>query len=360
MANRALGDPLGRRLAKRRATFLAEAGNIAHALKVLLARAEFDTRTCDELIAAIARQEQIELQRSHGRIESRKRFKYGSSHPLLDSRPKSNLYIDEGGKSNPEPLLAGPRYFALGAVALPEEEVISYCSRADEIKAAFFGRTDITFHEPEMRLFDGIYYFNGDRQRQMEFDQAIEQLIEGTNFVTFGVGVRKHGFETQFVEAGIDPYLPTDAYAVAITMLLERYIDFLANSHPKRLGHITFESQGPKEDAQHQLEYARVLLEGSQWVPGSAFQHFLVTGLQFTPKRGSDAMELADMFSRAIYEWVGGGCSISPARWDLFGRKIYCRGDGQMGKFGVKVFPDSDIRERIEAHRRGCGATSTN
>ena len=27
-----------------------------------------------------------------------------------------------------------------------------------------------------------------------------------------------------------------------------------------------------------------------------------------------------------------------------------------MGKFGVKVFPDSDIREAIELHRRDCGA----
>ena len=26
----------------------------------------------------------------------------------------------------------------------------------------------------------------------------------------------------------------------------------------------------------------------------------------------------------------------------------------QMGKFGVKVFPDSDIREHVEAHRDWC------
>lgn len=27
-----------------------------------------------------------------------------------------------------------------------------------------------------------------------------------------------------------------------------------------------------------------------------------------------------------------------------------------MGKFGIKVFPDSDIRDRIEKHRQECGA----
>ena len=38
--------------------------------------------------------------------------------------------------------------------------------------------------------------------------------------------------------------------------------------------------------------------------------------------------------------------------------KIYRRGDGRMGKFGAKVFPDSDIRDRVEAHRIECGARS--
>jgi hypothetical protein len=27
-----------------------------------------------------------------------------------------------------------------------------------------------------------------------------------------------------------------------------------------------------------------------------------------------------------------------------------------MGKFGVKIFPDADVRERIDIHRRNCGA----
>lgn len=105
------------------------------------------------------------------------------------------------------------------------------------------------------------------------------------------------------------------------------------------------------EDAFHQLEYARTLLEGSQWVPDSAFRNWLEPGLQFTPKQGSDPTELADMLSREIYEWIRSGCAVAPLRWNLFSRRIYCRGDGQMGKFGVKVFPDSDIRDRIEAHR---------
>ncbi len=192
--------------------------------------------------------------------------------------------------------------------------------------------------------------------RQADFDQAVTELIQSANFLVFGIGIRKAGFEQEFVATGIDPYLPTDAYSVAITMLMERYLDYLSTSKVKRIGRVTFESQGPLEDAHHQIEFARLLLNGSQWVPDSAFRAWLETGCRFTPKQGSDPMELADMVSREVYEWIRGECLIDPIRWDLLSKKIYCRGDGQMGKFGVKVFPDSDIRSQIEAHRaKYCG-----
>ncbi len=139
-------------------------------------------------------------------------------------------------------------------------------------------------------------------------------------------------------------------------MLIERYIDFLASQSVRRLGRVIFESQGTVEDATHQLEFARLLLDGSQWVPDSAFRGWLETGLRFQPKCGSDPMELADMFARDLYEWIRDDCDKIPKRWELFGKKIYCRGDGTMGKFGLKVFPDADIREKIDNHRKACGA----
>lgn len=351
------GDPEGRRPAKRHASLLAEAGQVARVLEVLLKRAEFDPEVVSELVKQLAKKEQIELQKGYGRIEPRRRFKPHVGHPLLEQRPRSALFIDESGKSNQEPpTTSRPTVFALGGVAMPEEAVDNYRVAADEIKLEFFGRKDITFHEPQMRNREGPYYFDGDEGRQAEFDQAVDRLVEETDFVAFGV--RKELFAEDFVETSVDPYLPTDVYALAIIMLLERYIDFLSSSAPKRLGRVTFESQGPLEDAYHQLEYARTLIDGSQWVPDSAFRSWLETGPRFTTKSGSDPMELADMMSRDLHEWVRGECANTPKRWDLLSRKIHRRGDGRMGKFGVKVFPDSDIRDAIEAHRARCGATT--
>lgn len=347
------GDPEARRLARRSALLLSEAGSVARALEVLLKRADFDLAGCTDLIKALARQEQIALLQSHGRIEPRSRFKKHSSHALRDNRPTSMLYIDEGGKSNPERLNPPrPTFFSLTAIALPEEKTEQYRQAADAIKTEFFQTKDITFHEPNMRSRDGLYRFDGDVGKQQQFDNAIDRLVVETEFVAFGVGIRKEAFARDFVESGIDPYLPTDVYAVAILMLLERYVDWLAAQTIPRLGRVTFESQGSREDAQHQLEYARVLLDGSRWVPDSAFRNWLEPGLRFTPKQGSDPMELADMFARELFEWIRDDCTTTPKRWGMFSEKVYRRGDGMMGKFGVKVFPDSDIRGRVEDHRR--------
>ena len=230
-----------------------------------------------------------------------------------------------------------------------------YIRRADALKQQFFKTTNMTFHEPYMRRHDGPYYFLGDKGKQQEFDRSLEELVESSAFVVFGVGVRKGAFATSFIDADIDPYLPSDVYSLAILMLMERYIDYLAHLTPNSLGRVTLESIGPKEDAQHQMDYARLLLEGSQWIPDSAFRNWLETGLRFMPKSNSHPIELADMVSREIYEWVRDGCETEQGRWSLFGKKIYCRGDGAMGKFGVKVFPDADIREAVLAHRQTNG-----
>lgn len=349
------GDPVGRRPATKKAAILAEAGRVARALEVLIKRANWGTALIGKLTEDLGREELRQLQLAHGKIEARRRFGKHSSQPLLDQRPVHNLYLDESGKSSVEPV-EGPSYFALSGIGMADEAVPQYQKAADDLKKEFFGTVNITFHESSMRNFDGPYYFNGDKQRQLEFDQAIDQLLLDTDFVVFGAGIRKHAFEQDFVATGLDPYLPTDAYSVAITMLLERYVDFLALSEPDRIGRLTFEQQGSREDAEHQLEYARLLLEGSQWIPDSVFRNWLETGLHFVPKAGSHPCELADMFARELYEWIKGDCDVSPKRWGAFSKKIYCREDGSMGKFGVKIFPDSDVRDLILDHRKRHGA----
>ncbi len=343
------GDPSGRRIAAQTALHLSEAGKLIHALKALLTRTGFDCSLCDQLANEIKRQETAAVQKSGGRIDSRRIKKFGTGQPLQDGRTTNLLYIDESGTSAPNP---NQPYFALGGIAITQEAADAYGIAADAIKQHFFGRTDITFHEPLMRRNNEIYFFGGDTGKQAAFDQALDELVKNTPFVTLGSAVRKLAFQQEFAQTGIDPYLPTNSYVVAIIMILERYVDFLASQQIPLLGRVLFESLGPKEDAIHQMEYARILIEGTQWVSGSDFRQWLETGLRFQTKCGSNPGELADMFSRDLFEWVSGDCQVTPKRWHLFCEKAHSREDGLRGKFGIKVFPDSDIRDAVMQHRQ--------
>lgn len=251
----------------------------------------------------LAKSEETQLHRGYGRLEPRTRFKKNNSaHPLLEKRPRNLLHVDESGKSFPQPLNPlHPPFFALGAVAMQEEHVVAYCEAADAIKLELFGRADFSFHEPHMRQRLGRYQLDGDQKRQKAFDQALDKLVAETDFVAFGAGIRKAPFQKELVDTGVDPYLPTGVYALAIILLLERYVDFLAYYPERRFGRVTFESIGPLEDAYHQLEYARVLMEGLRFVPDGSFRSWLETGLRFEVKpSGSDPMELSDMLSRDL------------------------------------------------------------
>ncbi len=294
--------------------------------------------------------------RSLGPLESRKRFKYQSGQPLHEERIPDNLFLDESGR--PDPRSPGS-FFALGGVAMAESEVASYKSSADALKLRFFGRDDITFHEPDIRTHRDWFSLGGDVDRQQAFCSALDELVAGTEFALFAVAIRKDEF-AEFVALDDDPYLPPDPYSVAIHMLLERYVDYLATRGDDALGRVTFESVGPREDAEHHRDYLDLLLDGTQWVQDAAFRNWLMTGCEFTRKQGSDPMELADMFSRDVFEWARGGCgAVIPRRWRVWQSKIYSRGDSMMGKFGIKVFPDSDIRDLIEAHRAQVRAKKT-
>jgi len=211
-----------------------------------------------------------------------------------------------------------------------------------------------------MRKHDKIFGFLGDLKRRAEFDAAFRRLVEATPFIAFGVGIRKAKFMQDFIEEGCDPYLPTKVYDLAIMLMLERYVDYLATQKVRCLGRVHLESIGSLEDAEHQAAHADLLLHGTQFVPEKMFQSWLEAGCRFNPKMGSNPVELSDLVAREVFEWTRSECKIDPPYWSILNKKVYCRGDGQYGKFGIKVFPAADILDEIANHRQDCGADPVN
>ncbi len=304
-----------------------------------------------ELERRIAEAERIKIQQSGGRIEPRTRFRRTDSDLSRsgDRRPLDWLFVDESGTGGAARGSEDDAWFVLAGVSLSLEHARAYEAAADRLKAGFFGRRSVTLHEPLMRRHRDRFGFGGDAGRRSEFTEAVDRLVAETEFVAFAVGIRKW---TLAHAGGVnDQYLPTGVYDIAMHLLFERYVDYLAHEGSEPRGRVTFESQGAREDADHQRAYVELLLEGTQWVPAGALRRYLETGMRFVGKRGSHPMELADMLARDVFEWVRSDCRRVPRRWPIFEEKLYARGDLRMGKVGLKVFPADDIEEQVEAQR---------
>ena len=348
------GDPTGRRISRRRAQLLAEAGRIADLLHRTLDRAASPlVETVRDIVARIAHEERAVLHRAHGHVEGRRRYKRrsGSGNPVRDRRPVDILSVDEAGVPHLQASPGPGDWFALAGVAMTQEAAGRYIAGADRLKLDFFGRTDVTLHEPLMRRRIGHFSFGGRPDRQQEFDASLDALIASCEFTAFAVGIRKRVVHEELGGGSSDPYLPAGIYSVAIQLLFEHYVDFLAHDPREPIGRVVWEAQGPREDAEHQRDFVDTLLSGTRRTSESAFRRFLEPGLSFVPKSGSHPTELSDMLARDVFEWIRDDCASEPAGWPIFGARFYRRGDGVSGEFGLTVFPDTDIKDRVAAQR---------
>lgn len=346
------GDPDGRRLSRRRARNFEHAGRVAKLLQVLLARADSShAAEAADLERAIAQDEAITIQQAQGRLESRSRFARPNTggNPIRENRPRNWLFLDEAGTAQPAQGPQSEAWFALAGVSMTLAQAQDYERASDELKERFFGRKDITLHEPLMRSHRQDFGFGGDAVRQREFCRAVDELVAATDFMAFAVGLRK--WDLMAGDVAGDAYLPVGSYEIALQMLLERYVDYLHHDGADWRGRITLEAQGSREDAEHQQAFVELLLQGTQWVPDSAFRSYLETGLRFVGKRGSHPTELSDMLARDVFEWIRSDCEREPRRWPVFEDKFYHRGDLNTGKYGLKVFPSASIDHRVEAQR---------
>ena len=346
------GDPQGSRIASRKKAAFAEASRL-----LALAESQLSKVDVTNIGFEVVRNDLAALEKSvtgSGSlvVEGRKTYRRKRRHSRTAGQvPKRFLFIDEAGRAERRLSKGGDDWFALGAVSMTGEAVDRYIQEADYIKTIFLGDSAVTFHEPMMRQRSLMFHFGGDRRKQEQFDEALAALISNSEFTAFGVGIRKGTLATLQNGPTADPYLPLDVYDLGLHLLVERYIDYLAYNPARLRASIVMESQEAHPDALHQLTVSETIAQGTQWVSPKAFQRYLNPGVEFVRKRGSHPTELSDMLARDIFEWIKTDCAREPLRWDLFGHKFYRRSDLQRGKFGLKVFPDSDIRDAVEAHR---------
>ena len=210
------------------------------------------------------------------------------------------------------------------------ESESNYIANANRIKEKFLGTTDTVFHEPQMRNRSGQFKFKDDSKVQGKFDEAIKALIKATEFVAFSAVIRKDEFKGGFFGS----YLPADNYALAITLLLEQFVEFLCQSEAPSMGRVIFESQLAHKDALHQAAHTYLLLNGTQSISDKTFRDCLEIGCHFHTKSGSSGTELADLVARECFEWVRSDCKEEPKFWNELKTKWFNQSEP-----GPRIFP---------------------
>jgi hypothetical protein len=252
-----------------------------------------------------------------------------------------DVFLDESGHRDPKPQAAFP-IFCVAAVVVEREHyrnvVIPGMQR---IKESFWPGEEIVFHEPNIRRRRGKFFFGGDEERQEQFDSEYENLLSTTDMRIVGAVIDKANLRKIYGGLQIDQYLPRAIYAMAYDFVLERVCNLLHFECDDAVGAMFPESVGKREDAELQLEHARMFVDGTRYVPGAWFQYQLRPGLRFYTKGESEGIEIADTVARTIADHYN-GAGEGAIRWNCLASKMYCGHMDREVKWGCyKVFPAS-------------------
>lgn len=281
-----------------------------------------------------------------GHVGSRKKHRGRSQHLAKENWPVHVLYLDESGQSVHSP---DQPVFVLCGVALDEPSSAQFAERSSELKKQYGADPNATLHATDLERGAGGFEFLSDPSISTLFWKDLTNAVEETPFELFAAVVRKTRL-TGSDDDGELGNLPGDVYEIALTLVLERLVGALYDRGCTK-GRLVFESIGGREDALHQRALADLLLHGSEFVADGCFRGCIEPGCSFAVKGGSSPLELADLCARWIMTFFRDGQPHDHRFWSIVAPKIYASGL-EKGKFGLKVFPDSDIREEVLALRR--------
>lgn len=295
---------------------------------------------------------------------------YPHARPV--DRPVIHLFVDESGQADHVRKTDKQNdFFALGGIAISDAAHKQYQERANHLKAEFFkGGPRVILHAFDLRKAmegpaeqGGTFALNAGKSWP-ELVQALEELVEQTEFTAFGIIIQKWVFFQNFTVPGEDPFLPRETYDLALHLLLERFVSFLASTADAPIGSIALEYQNPQRNARHQLSIAETIAYGTRWISPEPLQRDIRPGVEFLRKQPSHPLELSDMLANFLYRLARDGFSNnrqprlqqggSTRLWEVFCSKFYQEGDLRQGKFGLKVFPAGRLDTWLDQFRNRC------
>lgn len=164
------------------------------------------------------------------------------------------------------------------------------------LKFSFWGHDSVVLHEHEIRKSKGPFRFlMTDAGLRARFYQEVSNLIVAAPMTVYASVINKDELKKRYV----DPWNP---YEISLLFCMEQLCNLL-NLYGQRgkTVHVVFESRGPKEDSQLELEFRRISVNAGQW----GYKKVDFTRFDFQPvfmskAANSTGLQLADLTARPI------------------------------------------------------------
>lgn len=165
-----------------------------------------------------------------------------------------------------------------------------------QFKFRHWGHDNIILHEHEIRKHKGEFSFLRRNPSEREaFFEELNTLMRDAAITIVGCVIDKPKLVAKYG----DPWNP---YETAMHMCLERVLgELLSLGEEDKLAHVVFESRGPKEDKDLEIEFRRVCSNQMHW----GYRSLNFDRMKFEPKfvskkANSTGLQLADLIARPI------------------------------------------------------------
>lgn len=281
-------------------------------------------------------------------IEPRQRPR--TSKKADSERPTCYLFLDEcGGHESKKVDSKFPVFCLSGLVVTEEDYTKQIAPRWNGFKARYLHSIDARIHEPSIRGKRLKYFLSRyGSSDPASFESTLHDILSETNYTLISTVIRKDEHKSTFGEMPIDMFLPLSQYHIALDFILERFVHYLHNQAGDARGIVIAERIGDKETAQLKHEYARLRLEGTQYISPSWFRYQLSDSLFFADKNDLiPGLEMTDIIARPTAEKVKDPSSV-PVRWEPIKTKFYDGTQGRPESYGLKVFPTPISQDLFE------------
>jgi hypothetical protein len=227
--------------------------------------------------------------------------------PESNSPEPYTLYIDESGDSNLLVINTDFPLFVLCGVLVSRSEYQAMRQALNELKIDFCDGKHVILHSRDIRKQTGAFTWLQVPQRRQAFYTAINAVVQAQPYQIVAVAVRKAVYVEQFGRT------LADAYALALSALLENAVLLLSQIPAPPPLHLIFERRGRREDQELARNFQHILNVGTAHLTPEQLAVHAPT-IDFRPKSDNlNGHQLADLLAYPIARHVLAASSTNPA-----------------------------------------------